>query len=261
MNILTINNLKVSFGSRVVVDDVSFSIKRHEVFGLVGESGSGKSMTALSLARLLPKTAAFSGEVIFSGSDIMKASDDQMRAIRGEQIAYVFQEPMSALNPVLTIGSQLIESYILHNKEDGASGRKAAREAAARRLSEVHIKDALRVLESYPHQLSGGMRQRVMIAMALMNAPELLILDEPTTALDVTIQSQILDLIEEVMKNDNVSALFISHDFGVISRMCDRIAVMEKGRIVESGVTGELLRMPREDYTKTLLGAVRALDR
>lgn len=247
--LLSINNLSVKINSRAVVDGVSFDIKRGEVFGLVGESGSGKSMTALSIGRLLPKGACMTGEILFDGRDIMKSSEGEMRSLRGKRVAYVFQDPASSLNPVFTIGYQLMETSPVKSGDE-----------AMRRLKEVHISDPERIYRSYPHQLSGGMRQRIMIAMALMNSPELLILDEPTTALDVTIQNEILGLIEEIIGVEKVSALFISHDFGIISRMCDRVAVMNRGRIVEAGEAGSIIAAPREEYTKSLIEAVRALE-
>ena len=257
MNILSIKDLTVSFGDLKAVDNVSLSLERGETLGIVGESGSGKTLAALSIVRLLPPgSSVSSGPIIFEGRDISKAPEEDLRAIRGSKIAFVFQEPATAFNPVFTIGYQLEEALLAHGR---ISDRKAARQSVLDGLETVHIKDPLRIYHDYPHQLSGGTKQRAMIAMALLNRPDLLILDEPTTALDVTIQAGILDLLEEIVERQKLSMIFISHDFGVIARMCGRVAVMRNGRIVEMGKTRDIIRGPKEDYTATLLDSVKEL--
>ena len=262
MSILQVNDLRAyintAHGTVKAVDDVSFDIQKGEVFGLVGESGSGKSMTALSILKLLPRQAdIISGKIIFGGRDIMRLDSEELRKIRGSKISIVFQEPSSALNPVFTVGYQLDEAVLAHQEiRDAGKIRRIVRDY----LDKVHVKDPVRICQSYPHQLSGGMKQRVMIAMALLNSPELIILDEPTTALDVTIQAQVLDLLEEIIKKEDLSILFISHDFGVISRMCDSVGVMYQGKIVETGKTTEIIESPKQEYTKTLLESVKAIE-
>jgi len=262
MNILQVENLKTFFytESDVVkaVNDISFKIKDNTVFGIVGESGSGKTLTALSILKLLPYPAKIMGGlVLLDGSDILSMSDDELRAIRGSKISIVFQEPSSAFNPVFTIGYQMTESIFVHQ---GLSAKKA-KELSLEYLNRVHIPDPKKVFDDYPHQLSGGTKQRAMIAMALVNKPELLILDEPTTALDVTIQAQVLDLLKEIIEDKKLSILFISHDFGVISKMCDEVAVMHRGKIVEMGSAHNIITNPKEEYTISLLESVKALAR
>lgn len=262
MSILQVKDLRVyinsPYGAIKAVDGASFHIKKGEVFGLVGGSGSGKSMTALSILNLLPRQAnIISGEIIFNGLDIGRMDAEALRKIRGAKISIVFQEPSSALNPVFTIGYQLEEALQVHQEiRDARKVRKIVHD----HLEMVRIKDPARIYASYPHQLSGGTKQRAMIAMALINSPELIILDEPTTALDVTIQAQILDLLDEIIKQSHLSILFISHDFGVISRMCDRVGVMHKGSIIETGSLGEVIGHPKQKYTKELLESVRVLE-
>lgn len=259
--ILQIKDLKTyiytSHGVVKAIDGISFDIKRGEAFGLVGESGSGKTMTALSILRILPRPARIvGGRILFGGADILKMDEAAMRSIRGSSISMVFQEPASALDPVFTIGDQITEAVLAHqNLEE----RRKAKESALEYLKKVHIPEPMKVFGDYPHELSGGMKQRVMIAMALVNSPELIILDEPTTALDVTIQAQILDLLDEVIENQNLSILFISHDFGIIRRMCKRVAVMYKGNIVEMNDVDEIFNNPKAHYTVTLLESVKAL--
>ena len=239
------------------VDGVTFAIKRGEVFGLVGESGSGKTLTALAILRLIsPPGRIVSGSILFNDLDLMRMKEPGMRIMRGSKISIVFQEPATALNPVFTIGYQLAEAIMAHQNVD----RRKARALAVESVHIVHIPDPEKIYYDYPHQLSGGTKQRIMIAMALLNSPELLILDEPTTALDVTIQAQILDLLEEVFDRRKMSALFISHDFGIIGRMCDQVGVMRKGKIVETGDAREILREPKESYTRSLLESVKALS-
>ncbi len=269
-NILEVKDLKVSFktdgGAVKAVDGVSFEIERNKVFGLVGESGSGKTLTALSILKLIPEGGYIeSGNIIFNpahetrggagGVDITKADGEALRRLRGNKISIVFQDPSAALNPVFTVGYQIAESVLAHRNTDKAK----AKEMALEYLHKVHIPDPEKIFYDYPHQLSGGTKQRIGIAMALVNSPELLILDEPTTALDVTIQASILDLLDEIIEKEKLSILFISHDFGIIARMCDSVGVMYKGKIVESGDKDSILNDPKEKYTISLLESVKAL--
>jgi ABC-type dipeptide/oligopeptide/nickel transport system ATPase component len=254
--LLEVQHLSVTFdtagGQVVAVDDVSFSIARGETLGLVGESGSGKSVTAFSILRLLqPPGRIAGGRVLFEGRDLLALPEREMRAVRGAGISLIFQEPMTALNPVMTIGAQIAEALTVHGK-----GRAEARARAIELLEAVRIPDASRRVRDYPHQLSGGMRQRVMIAIALACHPPLVMADEPTTALDVTIQAQVLDLLRELKARYNLALLLITHDFGVIAEMADRVAVMYKGRLVEEGPVRQILRQPSHEYTRTLLAAV-----
>ncbi len=262
MKILEVKNLKVYFDalqSAVVkaLDGVSFDMEKGEVFGIAGESGSGKTMMALAIIRLVPFPGRITeGEVLFEGADLLKISGPSMRGIRGAGISMVFQEPATSLDPVFTIGEQLVEAVLAHQS---AQGRAKAKELALEYLNRVHIKNASKVFYDYPHQLSGGTKQRAMLAMALINRPRLIILDEPTTALDVTIQAQMLDLLEEIISRERLSILFISHDFGIIARMCRRVAVMRAGAIIESGDKENILRNPMHPYTISLLESVKAL--
>jgi peptide/nickel transport system ATP-binding protein len=235
------------------VDGVSFDIRRGEVFGLAGESGSGKSMTAFSVMRLLPLRGRIAGgQVLFKGEDLTKVSEDRMRALRGDRIAMIFQDPMTSLNPVFTIGDQIAEPLREHRGMSAA----AARAKVIELLTSVGIADADRRFNSYPHEFSGGMRQRVMIAMALACDPDLLIADEPTTALDVTIERQILRLIEELRSEIGAAILLITHNLALLAEHCDRIAVMYAGQIVEMAETDQLLSDPLHPYTKALLGSM-----
>ena len=238
------------------VRDLSFSIAPGEVLGLVGESGSGKSITSLAIMRLLPAQARVSGEIFFSedGStrNLSELADDSMRQLRGSRIAVIFQEPMTALNPVMRVGDQIAEAVRAHHK---ASKREAWQRAVAA-MNEVAILEPDRRARDYPHQLSGGMRQRVMIAMAIVNRPQLLIADEPTTALDVTIQAQILDLLAELRTKFGLAMLFISHDLAVVSQVADRVAVMYAGSLVELGARRDIFQSPAHPYTRGLLHAV-----
>jgi ABC-type dipeptide/oligopeptide/nickel transport system ATPase component len=235
------------------VDGVSFRIGAGETLGLVGESGSGKSVTALAILRLLqPPGRVAGGRVVFEGRDLLALPEHEMRGIRGARISLIFQEPMTALNPVMRVGDQIAEGLVCH----GLAGWTEARARAVELLEAVKIPDAARRARDYPHQLSGGMRQRVMIAIALACRPPLIIADEPTTALDVTIQAQVLDLLRELRAAFNLSLLLITHDFGVIAEMADRVAVMYRGRLVEEGPVRQILRDPQHDYTRTLLAAV-----
>jgi len=252
--LLDVRHLSVAFeGPRstvTAVDDVSFQIAPGETLGLVGESGSGKSVTAFAILRLLqPPGRVTAGLVLFEGRDLLTLPERGMRRIRGARISLIFQEPMTALNPVMRVGDQIAEALIVH-------GRTGARERAVELLKAMHIPDAERRVRDYPHQLSGGMRQRAMIAIALACHPALVIADEPTTALDVTIQAQVLDLLRELRAQYNLALLLITHDFGVIAEIADRVAVMRRGRIVEQGPVRQILRAPTHDYTRTLLAAV-----
>ena len=240
------------------VNNVSFNLREGETLGIVGESGSGKSVTALSIMRLIPwppgKTV--SGQILYRGDDLLKYSPEEMRHIRGKEIAMIFQDPMTSLNPVLTISKQIGESLQLHLNLTGTQARKRTAEL----LKMVGIPSAEQRLDSYPHQFSGGMRQRVMIAMALSCNPKLLIADEPTTALDVTIQAQILDLIRRLKSEFNTAVIFITHDLGVVAGLCDRVIVMYGGRIMEEAGTFDLYKDPRHPYTLGLLKSVPRLD-
>jgi oligopeptide/dipeptide ABC transporter ATP-binding protein len=259
-HLLEVNNLRTYFPTRRglvrAVDGVSFYLDRGELLGLVGESGCGKSMTALSVMRLIaPPGKIVEGEILFDGQDLLKLSDAEMRQMRGDDIAMIFQDPMTSLNPVFTVGEQIAEALRLHRK----LSRKEAKRAAIEAMREVAIPDPARRIDDYPHQLSGGMRQRVMIAMALACNPKLLIADEPTTALDVTIQAQILELLDELRKQRELAVLLITHDLGVVAEVADRVAVMYTGRIVEESPVDELFARPKHPYTEGLLRSVPKL--
>jgi peptide/nickel transport system ATP-binding protein len=235
-----------------VVDDVSFVLAKGETMGVVGESGSGKTMLALAIMGLLPATAHPGGEIRLGADDILKSSEPEMCAIRGRRIGMIFQEPMTSLNPAQKVGVQISEGLILHR---GLSGAEARRQAVGL-LERVRIADAGRRVDSYPHELSGGQRQRVGIAIALALKPELLIADEPTTALDVTVQKEILDILDDLVTDFGMALIFISHDIGVIARIADRTIVMHGGRQMEQGPTERVLRAPSADYTRRLLAAL-----
>jgi oligopeptide/dipeptide ABC transporter ATP-binding protein len=237
---------------------VSFDIEEGGAFGLVGETGCGKSVTALSILRLIPYPPGkiVEGEILFRGRNLLALTEDEMRSIRGKEISMIFQEPMTSLNPVFRIGDQMMEVIMLHQ----GLMRTQAFEKAVEMLDRVNIPDAQRVMMQFPHQLSGGMRQRVMIAMELSCHPFLLIADEPTTALDVTIQAQILRLIKEIKKELHTSILLITHDLGVIAEMCDRVAVMYAGSIVEQASVEEIFEDPKHPYTQGLWGAIPRID-
>ena len=254
--LLDVQHLTVVFdGSPAVtaVDDVSFQIAPGETLGLVGESGSGKSVTAFLILRLLqPPGRVSGGQVFFEGRDLLALPEREMRAVRGARISLIFQEPMTALNPVMRVGDQIAEALLVHGKATTAEGRARAVDL----LNAVRIPDAAQRVRDYPHQLSGGMRQRVMIAIALACQPPLIIADEPTTALDVTIQAQVLELLRDLKAQFNLALLLITHDFGVVAEMADRVAVMYKGRLVEQGPVRQILREPAHEYTRNLLAAV-----
>jgi microcin C transport system ATP-binding protein len=255
--LLTVTDLSVAFrqGARelVAVDRISFDIKKGETLALVGESGSGKSVTALSVMKLLPYPAAShpSGQIVFKGRELLQLSEDEIRSVRGNDIAIIFQEPMSSLNPLHTIERQIGEILELHR---GVTG-EAARARTIELLTQVGIPDPAGRLQSYPHQLSGGQRQRVMIAMALANEPDLLIADEPTTALDVTVQAQILKLLKELQTRLGMAMLFITHDLGIVRKLADRVCVMNNGKIVEQGPVDRVYKSPEHPYTRALLAA------
>ncbi len=255
--LLSVRNLSVAFHqggkTSTAVDGVSFDIRKGEVLALVGESGSGKSVSANSILKLLPYPAAShpSGEILFKGKDLLKASDNELRAVRGNDITMIFQEPMTSLNPLHSIERQISEILALHQ---GMTGH-AARSRTLELLNQVGIREPEKRLKAYPHELSGGQRQRVMIAMALANRPELLIADEPTTALDVTVQAQILELLRELKGAHGMSMLFITHDLGIVRKFADRVCVMTKGRIVETGTVEEVFTRPQHEYTRHLLAA------
>lgn len=250
MSLLEVRDLDIHFGARRVVEKASFSIEPGEKLALVGESGSGKSITALSILRLV-ETARLSGNIAFDGRDVLAMQADDLRTLRGGKIAMIFQEPMTALNPVMTVGDQIVESIQLHKGLD----RRAAHLQAIAALKRVGVSEAERRVGSYPHQLSGGQRQRVMIAMALACEPSLLIADEPTTALDVTIRRQILDLLDQLRRETGMAILIITHDLNLVRRFADRVAVMERGVLVEQGTTAAVMNDPQHAYTRKLINS------
>jgi oligopeptide/dipeptide ABC transporter ATP-binding protein len=258
--LLEVRQLKVAFpaaggSSLTAVRDVAFSIRESESLALVGESGSGKSATALALMRLLPPQARVEGEIHFAGRNLLSLPEEEVRKLRGRKMAMIFQEPMTALNPVMRVGDQIAEAVLAHEKVS----KNEAMQRAIAAMTDVALREPDRLARDYPHQLSGGMRQRVMIAMALVNRPQLLIADEPTTALDVTVQQQILDLLADLRARFSLAMLFISHDLAVVSKVADRIAVMYAGSIVESGTTEHIFRQAVHPYTRGLLRAVPTL--
>ena len=255
--LLRVERLTTTFevGGRTLtaVDGVSFDVRRGETLGLVGESGSGKSVTALSIMRLVQAPGRIaSGTILFNGRDLLQLPEDEMRRVRGAEISLIFQEPMTALNPVFTVGNQIAEALIVHGK----AGRREAKRRAIELMASVRIPDPARRVRDYPHQLSGGMRQRVLIAIALACNPSLVIADEPTTALDVTIQAEILDLLREMKERLSLSLVLITHDLGVVAETADRVAVMYAGRIVEQGPVRDIFHDPRHPYTRGLLASI-----
>ena len=257
--LLDIQHLNIRFlgnGKSVeVVSDLSLSLGRRETLGIVGESGSGKSVTSLATMRLLPSSAQVGGSILFDGQDLLALSEREMQNIRGNKIAMIFQEPMTSLNPIHTVGKQIAESVLLHSK----ATKKQAMERALHLLELCGIPDPAQRIREYPHQLSGGMRQRVMIAIALACDPELLIADEPTTALDVTIQAQILELMKAIKKDRDMSIIMITHDLGIVYDFCDRVVVMYTGEVVESAPVKALFDTPLHPYTEGLIGALPRL--
>jgi peptide/nickel transport system ATP-binding protein/oligopeptide transport system ATP-binding protein len=261
--LLSVRDLRTWFytdqGVARAVDGVSFDVHPGETLGIVGESGCGKTVTSLSVLGLLPQPPAKiedGSSIRFQGTELVGAGERKLRALRGNDIAMIFQEPMSSLNPVYTVGNQIIEALRLHRGMD----RKAARSEAVRLLAEVGISNPERRVDEYPHQLSGGMRQRVMIAMALSCEPKLLIADEPTTALDVTIQAQILELLADLRGRRGMAVMLITHDLGVVAEVCDRVVVMYAGQVVESGTVHEIFADPRHPYTRGLLDSLPSVD-
>jgi ABC-type dipeptide/oligopeptide/nickel transport system ATPase component len=251
--LLKVENLRTVFGPLAAVDDVSFEIHKGETLGLVGESGSGKSVTAFSIIRLVQDPGRIvSGRILFQGRDLLALSEEDMRQVRGAGIGFVFQEPMAALNPVMKVGAHIAEALMVH----GLATRADARGRAIELLRAVKIVDPDKRVDDYPHQLSGGMRQRVMMAIAIACRPPLVIADEPTTALDVTVQAQILDLLREMKREFDLSLLLITHDFGVIAETADRVAVMHRGKIVEQGAVRDIFRNPQHPYTRGLLASI-----
>lgn len=260
--LLSVRGLTTRFrterGTVTAVDNVSFDVEAGETVAIVGESGSGKSVTALSILRLIPDPPGkiISGEIVFDGTDLVKLDDAGIRAIRGNRIAMIFQEPMSSLNPAITVGRQIAEPVNLHRKAPWAAALERAREL----LSLVRIPDAATRVNAYPHQFSGGMRQRAMIAMSLACEPQLIIADEPTTALDVTVQAQVLDLLQDLSKKARSALILITHDLGVVARYADRVIVMYGGRVVETAPAAQLYAKPSHPYTRGLLASIPRLD-
>ena len=255
-NLVEIRDLRVDFpttaGFTHAVRGVSFSLGR-EKLGIVGESGSGKSVTGRALMRLLPEAARVrAGALRFDGIDVLNASERQMRGLRGGRIGLVMQDPKFSLNPVMTIGRQIAEAWLAHQK----GGQREAREAALNLLEQVRIRDPRRVLDSYPHEVSGGMAQRILIAGAVSCDPELIIADEPTSSLDVTVQAEVLDLLRDLQRERGLALLLVTHNFGVVADLCDRVAVMRSGEIVEEGEVAEVLDRPQHEYTRSLLAAI-----
>ncbi|EGQ8176269.1 ABC transporter ATP-binding protein [Vibrio vulnificus] len=261
--VLSVKNLETEFqtddGAVQVLHGVSFDVKKGRTLGLVGESGCGKSVTSMSIMGLLPKPygRVIGGEILYRGKDLVTLPADEMYAMRGDRISIIFQDPMTALNPVHTVGKQLMEVLKLHRPD---LDRKARREQALEMLKKVRIPMPEKRLDEYPHNLSGGMRQRVMIAMALACKPEILICDEPTTALDVTVQASILELINELQEETGMAVIFITHDLGVVAEICDDVAVMYGGKIVEYADVFELFDTPKHPYTERLMGLMPSLE-
>jgi peptide/nickel transport system ATP-binding protein len=250
--LLEVKDLSITFDHHPAVKNISFRINRGETLGLVGESGSGKSATSLALLRLLPPSARVSGNIRFAGEDLLSLGEETMRRHRGRSLAMIFQEPMTALNPVMPVGSQIAEAVEAHHPE---ISRKTIKEKVLEAMHEVALPDPERRFRDYPHQFSGGQRQRILIAMAIINRPRLLIADEPTTALDVTVQAQILQLLGDLRRTHNLSMLFISHDLAVVSQIADRVAVMQHGEIVEEASAQLLFQRPQHPYTRRLLAS------
>ncbi|MGA7158682.1 MAG: ABC transporter ATP-binding protein [Acidobacteriaceae bacterium] len=259
--LLAVGNLRIGFSGHEAVRGVSFEIAQGETLGLVGESGSGKSATSLALLRLLPPSATISGSIRFQRADggvdeLLSLPEEAMRRHRGQAIAMIFQEPMTALNPVMKVGRQIGEALLAHAPK---TPRAEVRERVLAAMREVALQDSERRIDDYPHQFSGGQRQRIVIAMALINKPRLLIADEPTTALDVTVQAQILELLKTLKREHRLSMLFISHDLAVVAQVADRVAVMRHGEIVEQGSVAQVLTRPQHEYTRNLLASATTM--
>ena len=255
--LLEVKNLSVAFHHDPAVNDISFHINAGETLGLVGESGSGKSVTSLALLRLLPSIAQVTGNIALAGESLLSLPEESMRRHRGRTLSMIFQEPMTALNPVMPIGRQIAEAIEAHHP---SASRKSIKEKVLQAMHEVALPNPEARLRDYPHQFSGGQRQRILIAQALINRPRLLIADEPTTALDVTVQAQILSLLNHLRQTHNLSILFISHDLAVVSQIADRVAVMQHGKIVEQAPTNQLFEHPRHPYTRKLLASVPTMQ-
>jgi peptide/nickel transport system ATP-binding protein len=260
--LLAVEDLRIAFSGQEAVHGISFEIAAGETLGLVGESGSGKSATSLALLRLLASSATISGRLRFTRGDgvvedLLSLPEEAMRRHRGQSIAMIFQEPMTALNPVMTVGRQIAEAVLAHAPR---MLRKEVRERVLAAMREVALPDVERRIDDYPHQFSGGQRQRIVIAMALMNKPRLLIADEPTTALDVTVQAQILELLKELKREHNLAMLFISHDLAVVGQVADRVAVMRHGEMVEQGTAAQVLMRPQHEYTRNLLASAPTMS-
>jgi peptide/nickel transport system ATP-binding protein len=250
--LLDVRDLSIAFGRHEAVKGISFRINAGETLGLVGESGSGKSAASLAVLRLLPHTAAVGGAIEFDGQDLLRLPAEAMRCRRGNEITMIFQEPMTALNPVMPVGAQIAEAVWVHHPEMTRAAVKAKMFSA---MEAVGLVDVERRAKDYPHQFSGGQRQRILIAMAVVNKPKLLIADEPTTALDVTVQAQILGLLNDLRREHQLAMLFISHDLGVVAQIADRVAVMQRGEIVEQGAVRDLFERPQHPYTRKLLAS------
>lgn len=255
--LLEVKNLQISFGDTRAVKGIDFSIDENDSVAIVGESGSGKTVSAMSLTRLLPTPPICNvdGEILYRGNNVNAMSNNQLRKIRGKEIAYIFQEPSTSLNPVFTVGYQIAEAVKLHFPNE-----KNVKDRVVQSLKQVGIRNAEERYNAYPHELSGGMQQRVMIAMALACNPSLLVADEPTTALDVTIQKQIIELLKDIRKQTGMSLLLITHNFGIISELCKHVIVMFRGEIVERGLSSEVLNNPQHPYTKALIDCIPRLN-
>ncbi|MFI8186136.1 ABC transporter ATP-binding protein [Actinacidiphila glaucinigra] len=257
MSLLDVRGLTVrTTDDRVLVDDLSFTVERGERLGLIGESGSGKSLSTLAVLGLLPAGMTATGSIELAGTQIVGASDKRLTAVRGRDAAIVFQEPLTALDPLMRVGRQIAEPLARHTGLKGAALRDAVRDA----LTQVRMPDPERVARAFPHEISGGQRQRVALAMALACAPALLIADEPTTALDVSVQAEMLDLVDALVRERRMAVLFVSHDLAVVARVTDRAVVMKDGRAVEEGTVGDLIRSPQQEYTKALVASARKLE-
>jgi peptide/nickel transport system ATP-binding protein len=250
--LLDVRDLSIAFGEREAVRGISFGINAGETLGLVGESGSGKSAASLAVLRLLPESARVGGRIRFDGEDLPELPEEGMRRRRGREIAMIFQEPMTALNPVMAVGAQIAEAVRAHHPE---MKRSAVRVKVLEAMEEVGLPEVERRAKEYPYQFSGGQRQRILIAMAIVNRPRLLIADEPTTALDVTVQAQILELLNGLRREHGLAMLFISHDLAVVAQVADRVAVMRRGEIVEQGAVRDLFERPQHEYTRRLLAS------
>jgi len=258
--LLEVSNLTIAFdtkqGPSIVVDDISFQIGRSATLGVVGESGSGKSVTSLAIMGLLPRETRLSGSVNFKGEELVGRDDKWLRRIRGDQIAIIFQDPLSSLNPYYTVGLQIAETYLAHR----GGSKKHARQITIEAMDRVKIADPERRVDHYPHQFSGGMRQRIMIAMALCCEPDLIIADEPTTALDVTVQAQILQLLAMLQETTGAGMLFITHDLAVVSQIADTVHVLQAGKTMETGTVEQIFSRPKSEYTRRLLAAIPRID-